>query len=453
MRYAERAMTPARCAGIAAGAVVLVVGLLLMFPSSVVRAATETTVRGEVPVPGGGGWMTVVQDATASEIIDALRAQACEPATLGVLDGSWRLLTVGAPAPANASFPAVVLTGTSLFVRCAASIEVTFPNGDAVLAGTLALPPIRGPYPAVVLVSGSGQQDRDEALPGVPGYRPFRWISEHISALGIAVLRYDDRGTAGSTGRFLGATTADFASDAEAALRFLMARSEIDPTRVGVLGHSEGGVIAAMIGARNSDVAFVISMAGTGVDGAAVLSLQAMRMAAACGADPGAAMTAYDEARRMFRLTLEAKWGEIAASIHEAITAQLAALPEEQRGDITGRDVDALVLGQVQFIASWLRFFLPHDPGDDWARVTVPTLVLHGGLDMQVPADQNGEPIERALAEAGNDDATVVVFPTANHLFQDATTGCLLEYPELPMRFVPGFLDTIGDWLVARFVT
>ena len=145
--------------------------------------------------------------------------------------------------------------------------EVTFGHDDVTLAGTLSLPEGDGPFPAVILFNGSGQQNRDSELPFVPGYKPFRVIADHLARNGIAVLRYDDRGVGGSTGDLDNVTTADFADDGEAALDYLLSRTEIDPAQIGLLGHSEGGIIAPMLAARRPDVAFAISMAGNAVSG------------------------------------------------------------------------------------------------------------------------------------------------------------------------------------------
>lgn len=329
--------------------------------------------------------------------------------------------------------------------------EVSFANGDVTLAGTLTLPEGDGPFPAVVLLTGSGQQNRDEELPIVPGYRPFRDIADALTRRGLAVLRYDDRGVGGSSGDLETATTADFAQDAEAAFGYLVGRPEVDGTRAGLLGHSEGGIIAAMLAARDPEVAFVVSMAGPSVRGYEVLLKQLERLVLASGGSAEEAAGAAAEQQVVLDLVMAEDWDGLEAKVTELLQGQVAALPEQQRALID--DVDAFVQQRVDqqlevLQSPWYQFFLAHDPGADWARVTVPVLALFGTLDAQVDAEQNRTALEAIMAEAGNQDLTVVVLPTANHLFQDAKTGALEEYSMLPTELVPGLLETIGDWLL-----
>ncbi|MFN2168069.1 MAG: alpha/beta hydrolase family protein [Anaerolineae bacterium] len=330
--------------------------------------------------------------------------------------------------------------------------EVSFANGDVTLAGTLTLPEGDGPFPAVVLLTGSGQQNRDEELPIVPGYRPFRDIADHLTRQGFAVLRYDDRGVGGSSGDLATATTADFAQDAEAAFNYLVRRPEVEGARVGLLGHSEGAIIAAMLAARNPEVAFVVSMAGPSTRGYDLLLKQVERLVLASGGSAEEAAAAAAEQRVILDLVMAKDWDGLEAKVTELLQGQVAALPEQQRALID--DVDAFVqqrvAQQLEVLQSpWYQFFLAHDPGADWARVTVPVLALFGTLDAQVDAEQNRAALEAIMAEAGNQDLTVAVLPTANHLFQDAQTGAVEEYSMLPAELVPGLLETIGDWLAA----
>ncbi len=331
--------------------------------------------------------------------------------------------------------------------------EVTFGHDGVNLAGTLTLPEGEGPFPAVILLSGSGQQNRDEEIGIVPGYKPFRLLADHLTRNRIAVLRYDDRGVGGSTGDLTNATSADFADDAEAALDYLLSRPEIDPAQVGLLGHSEGGMIAAMLAARDPRVAFVVAMAGTAVSGYDTLIKQVERLALASGMSAQDAAAEASVQRAVLDLAVAQDWPALEAKISAIITEQVKMLPEERKAAMG--DLQALVQQQVAaqlqtFQSPWYQHFLTHDPAEDWAQVTVPVLALFGAKDAQVDAEQNRTALEAALRRAGNDDVTVVVLPTANHLFQDAQTGAFEEYAALAPEFVPGFLDTISQWLAAR---
>ncbi len=246
---------------------------------------------GTIDVPAQGAAGIPLHDITVDS--DAVRFEMLSGARLAVFDGQ-----IQPDGSMGGAFSQSGIDGTFELARpqepAAAEPlpyseeEVVFQNGDVTLAGTLTLPAGDGPFPALILLSGSGQQDRDEALAIVPGYRPFREIADTLTRQGIAVLRYDDRAVSGSTGGDLAAaTSADFADDAEAALRFLQGRADIDSKQIGMLGHSEGGILAAMVAARNLDVAFVISMAGTAVDGYETLLKQVERLALASGASAG----------------------------------------------------------------------------------------------------------------------------------------------------------------------
>jgi len=332
--------------------------------------------------------------------------------------------------------------------------DVTFSHGDITLAGTLTVPHGAGPHPALVLITGSGPQDRDSAIPEVgPGYRPFKWIAEYLGERGIAVLRHDDRGVGASTGDFASATTADFADDAEAAVSYLLSRPDIDPDRVGLLGHSEGAMVAAMVAARNNDVAFAVSMAGVAVDGYELFVRQVELIALAGGLGAERATEAASEQRAVLDLVRGRDWEALEARLTEINREQLAGLPPEQKEALGDPEqlVQAMVAQQMStFRSDWYQFFLDYDPGEDWAQVTIPVLAIFAELDVQVDAEQNTEAFERAMAQAGNDDFTAVVLSGANHLFQPAETGGHWEYPTLPQEFVPAFLPTLSDWLLER---
>lgn len=325
------------------------------------------------------------------------------------------------------------------------SEEVSYTNGDVKLAGTLTIPEGPGPFPAALLITGSGAQDRDEAL---LGHKPFLVLSDHLTRNGIAVLRVDDRGVGGSTGSVEASTTADFAQDALAGVRFLKKHAKIAPDRVGLIGHSEGGVVAPLAASQSTDVAFVVMLAGTGVLGAEVLALQSERISRAGGMSEENIKREADIMRR----SIEAMRSEKDPAVRDARLRQLGkealALqsPEEQAG---GDDfLDAQV---KQVTSNWFRYFLDYDPRPALRKVKVPVLVLNGELDLQVIADQNIPEIEKALKEAGNPDVTIRRLPGLNHLFQPAKTGSPAEYAASDVTMDPSVLDLVTKWIRERF--
>lgn len=329
--------------------------------------------------------------------------------------------------------------------------NVTFENGDVTLAGTLTLPEGDGPHPAVILVSGSGPQDRDESLAPVTTLKPFRLIADALGRAGIAVLRYDDRGVGQSTGVFEDATLDDFSADAAAAVAYLASRGEIDAAQIGLIGHSEGGMVAARLGAQDMGLAFLVTLAGPGVNGRDVLFLQNEKLMRVAGAteEQIAGQLAFLE--ESIALMNAEDWDALETLIRETVIAQydqLSAVQQAAIGDIDAQ-VDQVTAAQMQsFRAGWFASFINYDPEPDWAQVRVPVLAFYGGLDVQVDAEQNAPPLEAALEEAGNTDVTVIVYPEANHLFQAARTGSLQEYGALEPAFVPELLPDLTAWLL-----
>jgi pimeloyl-ACP methyl ester carboxylesterase len=307
-------------------------------------------------------------------------------------------------------------------------IDVLIPSGDHVLAGTLTVPAGDGPFPGVVLISGSGPSDRDESLPGV-ALKPFARLAQELAAEGVATLRYDDRGVGKSTGDFLSATSFDFADDARAVLDFLAAGDKIDSGRVGFLGHSEGGMIAPHAAVDNDQVAFVVSLAGTAVTGYEVFATQLRQaLASLPQADREAAF-----AQQIHSLDL------VVAEDWPAVEAMLAS--EE------GATPERVAQGMVYY-RGWLHTFVTHDPAVDWQQIDQPVFALFGGRDVQVSADLNRPALEAALQH--NPDVSVVTLPTANHLFQDAETGAPPEYTTLPDAFVGELSARIAEWIKTR---
>jgi uncharacterized protein len=328
--------------------------------------------------------------------------------------------------------------------------EVTVTNGDVTLAGTLTLPAAGKPRAAVVLLTGSGAQNRDEEL---FGFRPFRLIADHLGTNGIAVLRYDDRGVGGSTGSIRDSTTYDFARDALAALAFVQSRVG-SATPVGLLGHSEGALAAAIAAAESRDVAFIVWLAGATERGDAVLRRQAEDLSKAAGASESelaeilAAHRAAIEAVRV-----GAGRPAVIEGLRRLVRAQLAIAPRAQRQAIT--DVDAFVNKMAEasaagMLSPWFRAFLALDPTEALSKVQAPVLALFGGRDVQVVPAANRPLLEAALARAGNQRVTVKEYPEANHLFIKAVTGLPAEYPTLEKAFVPALLDHITSWILAQ---
>jgi len=336
----------------------------------------------------------------------------------------------------------------------AAPEEVRFPGGaeGVELAGTLLLPDEgEGPFAAVVLVSGSGPQDRDEAI---MGQAPFRVLAEGLAERGIATLRYDDRGTQGlgigqSTGDFASATTEDFAGDARAAIAFLAGRGEIDAARIGVLGHSEGALVAGMLAAAGEIPCCAVLLGGAGVNGIELMADQYQALLAAQGME-GEAIAGQ---RAAHRAVLEAS---AAGAEGEELEEAVRALLREQLAAHFGQTpppeaVERMLPGAVQQIASpWMRYFLRHDPAADLAASTVPVLALLGERDLQVTDEANAAPLADALGKAGRPGSLVVVVPGKNHLFQDAATGAVPEYATAGAAPAPDVVALIADWLSAR---
>ena len=329
--------------------------------------------------------------------------------------------------------------------------EVTFENKEAgvKLAGTLTLPRGKGPFPAVLLISGSGPQDRDEAI---FGHRPFLVLADHLTRRGIAVLRVDDRGVGGSTGDFAKATSADFAGDVLAGVAYLKTRQEINPRQIGLIGHSEGGLIAPMVAVKSKDVAFIVLLAGPGLPGDEVLALQGQAILKAMGASEKDLALQQRLQRRFFMIVREEKDDEAARKkIQAAIEEELAKLDDDQRK--AAEKMKGNLEGQVKLVTSpWFRYFLTYDPRPALRRVRVPVLAVVGEKDLQVLAKENLSEIAKALKEGGNTDYTLKEFPGLNHLFQTCKTGAPTEYGKIEETFAPEALDYIADWIVKRTI-
>jgi len=311
--------------------------------------------------------------------------------------------------------------------------EVAYHNKAAgiQLAATLTTPPGAGPFPAVLLICGSGPHDRDESL---QGHRPFLVLADYLTRKGIAVLRADKRGFGESTGDNASATMTDFATDAEAGVAYLKTRTEVDSHRIGLVGHSEGAIVAPMVATRNPDVAFLVLMAGPGVPGDQILAVQ----------------KAFDLKVRHF--SAEAIDRVLAGdrdvyALIKSETGDRATLDKKLREKLTGVIPAGQMDFQMKFMTSpWFRQFIAYDPAPTLSKVTVPVLAIDGEKDMQVTPEQNLPPIRKALA--ANKNCEIDELPGLNHLFQTANTGNPSEYGDIEETMSPVALEKIAGWIL-----
>jgi uncharacterized protein len=316
--------------------------------------------------------------------------------------------------------------------------EVAFDSAPGVrLAGTLTLPLGKGPFPAAVLITGSGPQDRDET---VAGHKPFLIIADRLTRDGIAVLRYDDRGFGKSTGDFSKALTSDFAIDAAAGVAFLRRRPDIEAGHVGVIGHSEGGIVAPMVAAKDPKLGFVVLIAGPGAPLNEVMAAQRLALGPSMGQGPkalGAGQMMMDHAMAAMRGAKDDADAEARA---------MAVLTAE--GVPLGLSSGQVAMMARQISSGWVRALLDYDPRPALARIRAPILAVNGSKDLQVPMRQNLDAI-RAATKA-NRDVSIVELPGLNHLLQTAPTGAVGEYADIEETVAPIALDTISNWVVAH---
>jgi pimeloyl-ACP methyl ester carboxylesterase len=320
--------------------------------------------------------------------------------------------------------------------------DVVFPNEDFALAGTLIVPEGPGPFPAAVLISGSGPQDRDESL---AGHKPFLVLADALARQGIATLRFDDRGFGSSTGDPLGATTADLATDTKAAVDFLRQQPKI--AAIGLIGHSEGGLIAPMVAIDSPDAAFVVLLAGPGLPGGQILLTQTEELMRAEGVPEASIEWRMGWNDDLIALAASDKGTlEVTTEMKDLLSDAAATAPADMLSQVSSDAIDQLI---ATFTDPWMRYFLAYDPAPALADLEIPVLAMIGELDLQVSAGANTPVLEAALA--ANSDATVLSLPGLNHIFQNAATGAVSEYAQLDETFDPATLQAIADWILARF--
>jgi fermentation-respiration switch protein FrsA (DUF1100 family) len=326
------------------------------------------------------------------------------------------------------------------------SEDVKFENktDSVTLAGTLTFPEAGSNFPAVVLITGSGPQNRNEEL---LGHKPFLIISDYLTRNGFAVLRFDDRGTAESTGDFAKATSKDFAKDVLGAIDYLKGRSEINHSKIGLIGHSEGGLIAPMVSVQSKDVAFIVLMAGPGLSGDSILILQSKLIQKAEGTPEEEIQKALKEQREIYSMIVKSNDNEgLKIQLREKLNAEYVAMSAEEKSKLGEPEVYLNM--QIKTLTSpWFEYFLKYNPLPMLEKVKCPVLAINGEKDLQVPPKQDLSAIESALKMGGNKNFETKMLPGLNHLFQTSATGAVSEYGAIEETISPLALETILNWL------
>ncbi|MDP5157630.1 MAG: alpha/beta hydrolase [Flaviramulus sp.] len=323
--------------------------------------------------------------------------------------------------------------------------EVCFENTEAniILSGTLTIPKNTTDSPVVILISGSGPQNRDEEL---FGHKPFLVIADYLTKNGIAVLRYDDRGVAKSSGDFNSATTADLATDVESAIEYLKTRKDINKNNIGLIGHSEGGMIAPMIASKSKDVSFIVLLAGPGISGYDIVMLQTELINKANGAHASDLQKELDFLKRSLDIVVkDGSKEEIESELSDFIEKQMNDNPETLAKQMKAKDFDVFI---KTFTSSWMRYFLKFNPKSILENVKCPVFAINGKKDLQVPSNENLTAIKSALTDGGNKNVTIKEYPNLNHLFQESETGSPTEYGKIEQTFSPVVLVDIMNWIV-----
>lgn len=325
------------------------------------------------------------------------------------------------------------------FAYSAEDVEYTNPQSGFKLAGTLTLPQNATNCPAVVLITGSGAQDRDETL---YEHKPFFVIADYLTRNGIAVLRLDDRGVGGSEGITSEATSADFATDVKQGVSFLKERKEIDPDKIGLIGHSEGGMIAPMVANQSEDVAFIIMMAGLGIPGDSLLIEQTQLLARTSGMPEQRINAQLFVTKGIINiLKKEAEPEKRSESLRSAVTGGMYNQMDADR--------QKMIDGQLkQYDNNWFSFLVSYDPRPDLSKVKCPVLALNGEKDLQVPPNSNLPEIKKALKEGGNSNFKTMELPNLNHLFQTCESGLPQEYAQIEETISPEVLEIMKDWII-----
>jgi pimeloyl-ACP methyl ester carboxylesterase len=324
--------------------------------------------------------------------------------------------------------------------------EVTYENKKAKinLAGTLTIPEGAGKHPVVILISGSGPQDRDESI---LKHKPFWVLADYWTRNGFAVLRFDDRGVGASEGDFASATSADFATDVEAGVNFLKKHDRINAKKIGLAGHSEGGMIAPIVASKNKSLAFIVLLAGPGVPGNELLLKQSYDIMKQQDFEASELAMAQKTSAKIYEAIIKDTKEELGVGdIVKLVKADAEALDEATRKSI-GLDEATLRQSITSLQTPWMRYFIRYQPKEYLKKVKCPVLAINGEKDLQVAAKPNLEGIEAALKSAKNKNVKIVSLPNLNHLFQTAETGAVDEYIKIEETFSPEAMKLVLDWM------
>jgi len=328
--------------------------------------------------------------------------------------------------------------------------EVEFRNeiDNIALSGTITLPKGKGPFAVAVMISGSGPQDRNEEI---LGHKPFWVIADHMAKNNIAILRFDDRGVGKSGGKFAGATSLDFVKDVEAAVAFLKTQKKINPKKIGLIGHSEGGLIAPMVAANTkNNIAFAVLMAGPGIPGSEIIILQQELISRVNGTSEEEIAKDKRWTEKLFQF-MEQNLNssnfdtEMKQFIDSLNTAEKIEIPN----GMTQQQLNDLMFDS--FCDPWMKYFLFLDPTIALAKVKCPVLAINGSLDLQVPPTENLSAIKKHIESNGNSNVTIKEFPRLNHLFQECATGSPNEYGSIVQTISPEVLKTMTEWINGDF--
>jgi fermentation-respiration switch protein FrsA (DUF1100 family) len=325
--------------------------------------------------------------------------------------------------------------------------DVSFENTSAniTLAGTLTIPDKGGPFPAVLLINGSGPQNRDEEI---MKHKPFLVIADYLTRKGIAVLRVDDRGVGKSTGIFSGATTKDCASDALAGVVYLKSVKDVNPNEIGLIGHSEGGLIAPMVADETNDIAFIVLLAAPAMRGNQILLKQEALISKLSGIPDDVVKRDTSFKAELFNALIENKdKDKVETKIKKIVSNYYNSLSKKER-EAAGSENNLFNEITRAYLIPWMEFFIKYNPLPALEKVKCPVLALDGSKDMQVPPKENLSAIKSALEKGGNTNFEIRELPELNHLFQDAITGSPLEYGRIEETFSPQALKIIGDWVL-----